>query len=138
MEKGTGPGYETYQNRFVIFVSSPRQKAADEPPPNISPAAPADFRRPSPRKPVRFARSAEMRPAPEGASKTLRSLRFLPSLCPRGTCWLRGCAVLLGFGPWRGWHLVPDLCRHFRCSPTNCSLLTAHCSLVFLFRLANF
>ena len=26
MEKGTGPGYETYQNRFVIFVSSPRQK----------------------------------------------------------------------------------------------------------------
>ena len=48
----------------------------------MPPADRASLRRPSLRKSVRFARSAEMCPAPEGAWGTPRRFRFLPSFIP--------------------------------------------------------
>ena len=105
MEKGTGPGYETYQNRFVIFVSSPRQKKTDDPQATISPRPPRP-RTPSAGRrrlhapssaPIRGTRGDTPRPAPEGAPRNPRHRRFLP-----------------GFGPWRGWLLTSDLCRRSR------------------------
>ena len=104
-----------------------RRTIAYEPRPNIS------LRPPRPRTssagrrrlhapssvPIRGTRGDTPRPAPEGAPGNPRHRRFLPSFCPCGTCWPRGCAVLPSFGPWRGWLLLPDLHRHFRV-PTNC------------------
>ena len=96
-----------------------RRTSVYEPRPNISPRPPRP-RTPSAGRrrlhapssaPIRGIRGDTPRPAPEGASGNPRHRRFLPSFCPCGTCWPRGCAVLPGFGPWRGWLLTSDLCR---------------------------
>ena len=99
---------------FRIFAPS---KTTDEPRPNISPrplrprtSSAGRGRLPAPSSaPIRGTRGDTPRPAPEGAPGNPRHRRFLP-----------------GFGPWRGWLLLPDLHRHFRI-PSNCSLLTANC-----------
>ena len=112
-----------------------RRTSVYEPRPNISPRPPRPSamsagrgRLPAPSSaPIRGTRGDTPRPAPEGAPGNPRHRRFLPSFCPCGTCWPRGCAVLPSFGPWRGWLLLPDLHRHFRI-PSNCSLLTANCN----------
>ena len=88
-----------HQPEPCFLYLCPPQILAYDPPPTISPAAP---RRPSPRKPVRFARSAEPCPAPEGASGIPRRIRLLPGFCPSGTCLLRGRALPPGFVPRRG------------------------------------
>lgn len=83
MENETGQRYEMYQNRFVIFVSSPRQKTTNEPPPHISPADRAYPRRFSSRKSVRFARSAEIHESPHGDLARVRNRPGLQICIPR-------------------------------------------------------
>ena len=96
MENETGQRYEMYQNRFVIFVLSPRQKTTNEPQPNISPADRAYPRRFSSRKSVRFARSAEIHESPHGDLSRVRNRPGLQICIPsRGRVSRRQCTLYI-------------------------------------------